>query len=124
VACRDAAPDVPRAGTRGSAGAFVLDARSFSEKESAMSMGQDDPRRGEGAQAGDGVEKTATEASQGIKTGHIRWVLAASLLLVVIALGAAWMIYAASHPHPPPASASAQATMTLRAGGATGPAAG
>ena len=69
-----------------------------------MSMSQDDPRRdGHGAQAGDGAQKSATEASQGTKTGHIRWVLVFSLLLVVVALGAAWLSYGASHPHPQPA---------------------
>jgi hypothetical protein len=81
-----------------------------------MSMSQDDPRPvREGAQAGDGVEKSATEASQGTKTGHIRWVLAASLLLVVIALGAAWLVYAGSHPHPSPSASATQAILSLPA---------
>jgi len=71
-----------------------------------MSMSQDDPRRdSEGRQAGDAVEKSATEASGGAKTGHIRWVLVFSLLLVVIVLGAAWITYSNSHrPEPPPTS--------------------
>jgi hypothetical protein len=80
--------------------------------ESAMSMSQGDPRPlADGAQAGDGVEKSATEVSQGTKTGHIRWVLVFSLVLVVIVLGAAYITYAASHHHPGP-SPSAQAVAT------------
>jgi hypothetical protein len=79
--------------------------------ESAMSMSQDDPRPvGDARQAGDGVEKSATEASQGTKTGHIRWVLVFSLLLAVVVLGAAWLVYSNSHPHEQPAS-SAQAAL-------------
>jgi hypothetical protein len=76
-----------------------------------MSMSQDDPRpAADGKQAGDGVEKSATEASQGIKTGYMRWVLVISLLLVVIVLGAAWLVYSSSHPHEQPPS-SAQAVL-------------
>lgn len=48
----------------------------------------------------DAVDKTATEASQGVKTGHIRWVLAASLSLVIVALGAAFVSYTATQHHP------------------------
>lgn len=61
-----------------------------------MSMGQDDRRRTEqeARAAGDGVEKTATEASGGTKTGHVRWMLIAGLVLVVIVLGGAWLSYA------------------------------
>jgi hypothetical protein len=76
-----------------------------------MSTSQDDPRRPVGNDAaGDGVEKTATEASQGTKTGYMRWVLVISLLLVVIVLGAAWLVYSGSHPHEQPPS-TAQATL-------------
>ena len=80
-----------------------------------MSTSQDDPRNGPGLvtdAAGDGAQKTATEASQGFKTGYMRWVLVFSLLLVVIVLGAAWLIYSGSHPHPQPASTT-QAAATL-----------
>jgi hypothetical protein len=59
--------------------------------------------------AGDGVEKTQVEASQGVKTGHVRWVLAVSLSLGVAALGAAFISYTSSQHHAN-APASAQAT--------------
>lgn len=75
-----------------------------------MSMSQDDPRVGDGKQAGDGAEKSATEASQGTKTGRMRWVLVFSLLLAVIVLGAAWLVYSSSHPHEQPPS-TAQAAL-------------
>ena len=83
-----------------------------------MSMSQDDPRRdADAAQAGDGAQKSATEASQGAKTGRIRWVLVFSLLLVVVALGATWLTYSASHPHPQPApNAQAAIVSPARAG--------
>ena len=58
---------------------------------------------------GDGVEKTQVEASQGAKTGHVRWVLVISLSLGVLALGAAFLGYTASQPHanaPPAAEAT------------------
>jgi hypothetical protein len=83
-----------------------------------MSMSQDDPRPDrDGAQAGDGVEKSATAASQGIKTGHMRWVLVVSLLLGVIVLGAAYVTYTASHHHPEPAPAAQAATMPASSDG-------
>jgi hypothetical protein len=82
--------------------------------ESVMTMSQGDPRP-LGTQAGDGAHKTATQASQGTKTGYMRWVLVFSLMLVVIAMGGAWMVYSASHPHPQPQPAS-QATKTLPLG--------
>ena len=76
-----------------------------------MSMSQDDPRRPVGNDAaGDGVEKSATDASQGTKTGHIRWVLVFSVLLAVVVLGAAWLVFSGSHPHEQPVS-SAQAAL-------------
>lgn len=78
-----------------------------------MTMSQDQhPRTGEPAQPGDGVEKSATEASQGTKTGHIRWVLVISLALGVIVLGAAYATYTASHHHPDPSPAAQAAAMT------------
>lgn len=80
-----------------------------------MSTSQDDPRRFE-AQAGDGAQKSATEASQGTKTGYMRWVLVFSLVLVVIALGAAWLVYSGSHPHPHTAPTSQAAASTLPLG--------
>ncbi len=73
-----------------------------------MSMSQDPRPSGDGAQPGDAVEKSATEASQGTKTGRMRWVLVFGLLLGVIVLGAAYVTYTASHHHPEP-SPSAQA---------------
>jgi len=84
-----------------------------------MTMNPDQtPRPGEPAQPGDGVEKSATEASQGTKTGHIRWVLVISLALGVVVLGAAYATYTASHHHPEPSAAAQAAAMT------PGPAAG
>lgn len=65
-----------------------------------MSTSQDRPpptetaTEAEARAAGDAVEKTATEASGGTKTGHVRWMLVVGLVLVVIALGAAWLSYA------------------------------
>ena len=57
--------------------------------------------------AGDGAEKTAVEASQGVKTGHVRWMLVISLSLGVLALGAALIGYTASHHQPSAPSAQA-----------------
>jgi hypothetical protein len=78
-----------------------------------MSMSQDDPRRPGPVTdaAGDAVEKSATEASAGFKSGHVRWMLVVSLVLVVIGLGAAWLVYSGSHPHEQPPSAAAQAAL-------------
>lgn len=61
-----------------------------------MSIGQDDPRNtgDESRAAGDAVEKSATEVRAGTKTGHVRWMLAVGLVLVVIVLGAIWLSYA------------------------------
>ncbi|HEX3406222.1 MAG TPA: hypothetical protein VHS81_03205 [Caulobacteraceae bacterium] len=83
-----------------------------------MSMSQDDPRRPTGNDpAGDAVDKSATDASQGTKTGHIRWVLVFSLLLAVVVLGAAWLVYSSSHPHEqPPSTAQAALVSTPGAG--------
>ena len=77
-----------------------------------MSMGQDDPRRaGDAARAaGDAVEKTATEASGGTKTGQVRWMLVIGLLLVVIALGAAWLSFASRPKHETAATATPAAS--------------
>jgi hypothetical protein len=81
--------------------------------ESAMTMSQDEtPRPGEPVQPGDGVEKSATEASQGTKTGYMRWVLVISLALGVVVLGAAYATYTASHHHPGPSPAAQAAAMT------------
>ena len=77
-----------------------------------MSMSQDPRPVGDATQAGDGVETTATEASQGAKTGRMRWVLVFSLLLGVIVLAAAFITYTASHHHHG-TSPAAQAAMTM-----------
>jgi hypothetical protein len=66
--------------------------------------------------AGDAVDKTETQASQGVKTGHIRWVLVASLSLGILALGAAFLGYTASQHHPN-APSSAQTTTSGQASG-------
>jgi hypothetical protein len=80
--------------------------------ESAMTMSQDQSRAREPVQAGDGVEKSATEASQGTKTGHVRWVLVISLALGVVVLGAAYATYTASHHHAEPSPGAQAAAMT------------
>jgi hypothetical protein len=67
---------------------------------------------------GDGVEKTPVEASQGAKTGHVRWVLVISLSLGVLALGAAFLGYTASQPRAnAPASAQATTSQPASTGG-------
>jgi hypothetical protein len=48
--------------------------------------------------ARNGQLKTPVEVRQGVKTRHIRWVLAISLTLTVVALGGAYAWYA-SAPH-------------------------
>ena len=57
--------------------------------------------------AGDGVHIGETEASQGQKTGHIRWVLRISVALAIAALAGAW-IWSAETSHG--ASSSQQVT--------------
>ena len=49
--------------------------------------------------ARNGQLKTPVEARQGVKTRHVRWVLAISLTLGVIALGGAYVWYASAPPH-------------------------
>jgi hypothetical protein len=80
--------------------------------ESAMTIDSNETRPGEPAQAGDSVEKSATEASQGTKTGHFRWVLVISLALGVVVLGAAYATYTASHHHAEPSPGAQAAAMT------------
>lgn len=48
--------------------------------------------------AGDGQVKTPEQARQAIKTHHLRWVLAISLVLCVLALGGAWLWYVSAQP--------------------------
>jgi hypothetical protein len=43
-----------------------------------------------------GPHLTATEARQGIMTGHIRWVLAISLTLATAAVIIVWLVYASA----------------------------
>ncbi|HZZ90179.1 MAG TPA: hypothetical protein VFE13_17755 [Caulobacteraceae bacterium] len=56
-----------------------------------------------------GQLKNPTEASQGVRTHHVRWVLAISLTLGVVALGGAFAWYAASQHPPAPSPAAAVA---------------
>ena len=56
-----------------------------------------------------GQLKTPTEASQGMKTHHVRWVLAISLTLGVVVLGSAFAWYAAVQHPPAPSPAAAAA---------------
>ena len=53
-----------------------------------------------------GQLKTAVEVRQGVKTRHVRWMLAASLALGVAALGGAYVWYTSAQP---PASATTAA---------------
>jgi hypothetical protein len=48
--------------------------------------------------ARNGQLKTPVEARQGVKTRHMRWVLAISLTLGVVALGGAYAWYATATP--------------------------
>ena len=57
--------------------------------------------------ARNGQLKTPVQASQGVRTRHIRWVLAISLTLGVAALGGAYVWYAAATPSGGSSSASA-----------------
>jgi hypothetical protein len=57
-----------------------------------------------------GQLKTPTEASQGLKTHHVRWVLAVSLTLGVVVLGGAFAWFA-SAPHAPAPSPAATAAV-------------
>jgi hypothetical protein len=67
--------------------------------------------------AGDGAEKTSVEASQGAKTGRVRWVLVISLSLGVIALGAAFIGYTAWQQHADaPASTQAATSQPSQSG--------
>ena len=56
--------------------------------------------------AHNGQLKTPVEARQAVKTRHVRWMLAASLALGVVALGGAYAWYASLHT---PASATSAA---------------
>jgi hypothetical protein len=54
--------------------------------------------------AENGQLKTPVEARQAVTTGHIRWMLAISMALVVALLGGAWAWFSASSPHDPGAA--------------------
>jgi hypothetical protein len=47
--------------------------------------------------AGDGEEISVTAASQGQKTGHIRWVLIVGTVLAVVGLITVWMVVQTHH---------------------------
>ena len=47
--------------------------------------------------AGDGETVEATDASQGQKTGHIRWVLVIGTTLVVIGFALVWVLMGGFH---------------------------
>ena len=81
-----------------------------------MTMNRPEPRPDPAA--GDAVDKTPTQARQGVKTGHMRWVLAGGLSLVIVVLGAAFIGYTASQHHANAPSA-AQATTSGQASGAS-----
>jgi|HubBroStandDraft_5_1064220.scaffolds.fasta_scaffold160444_1 hypothetical protein len=49
--------------------------------------------------ARNGQLKTPVEARQAVKTRHVRWVLAISLTLTVVALGGALAWYASAEHH-------------------------
>lgn len=72
-------------------------------------------RKGPG---GRGPELSAREAQQGVKTGHMRWVLAISTVVAILALGIAWLVI--YHPGPsaavtaPPAAEAPQPPLSPR----------
>jgi hypothetical protein len=64
--------------------------------------------------AGDGVEKSAQDARQGVTTGHMRWVLRIGVALAILAIAGAYVGVSLSRrppatahqPAPPPAVAT------------------
>jgi hypothetical protein len=46
---------------------------------------------------GDGEQISVTDASQGQKTGHIRWVLAIGFALAVVVLFVVWLVVQKTH---------------------------
>ena len=54
--------------------------------------------------AENGQLKTPVDARQGVKTGHVRWMLVISLVLGVVVLGGAWALFSNSHSHNPGAA--------------------
>jgi hypothetical protein len=60
--------------------------------------------------ARNGQLKTPVEARQAVKTHHVRWMLAISLTLGVVALGGAYVWYSTLQPHSPAAAVAAQPT--------------
>jgi hypothetical protein len=54
--------------------------------------------------AENGQLKTPIEARQGVKTGHVRWMLAISMALGIVVLGGAWALFSGSHSHDPGAA--------------------
>jgi hypothetical protein len=52
--------------------------------------------------AGDGVERTVTQARGGVRRGMTKRVLALSTLLAVIGIGAIWLLYAGFAPNSQP----------------------
>jgi hypothetical protein len=56
--------------------------------------------------APEGQRRTPVEARQAVKTRHLRWVLAISLTLGVVALGGAYAWYESMQSHAPAAAAT------------------
>jgi hypothetical protein len=56
--------------------------------------------------ARNGQLKTPVEARQGVKTRHVRWILAVSVTLGIVALGGAYAWYASLKPHTPAVAAA------------------
>jgi hypothetical protein len=67
-------------------------------------------RESEADAAANGQLKTPVQARQGVKTHRVRWILALSLSLGVLAIGGAWIWGASTHPHDSAAAASHQPT--------------
>jgi hypothetical protein len=57
----------------------------------ATTIPENRPLSGPTNDAGAGVVISETPASQGQKTGHIRWVLRLSVVLAVLAMAAVWL---------------------------------
>ncbi|HEY1752381.1 MAG TPA: hypothetical protein VGG29_14065 [Caulobacteraceae bacterium] len=75
-----------------------------------MTASQDDPVA---PQAGDGAQKSDVDASGGVETGRVRWMLRFGLVGAVGVLGAAYLWYIAVQPNAnPPAPQQAQSTQT------------
>ncbi len=98
-----------RAGTAGGAGALAFEGRQRRVRRGPMTPRQNDPEM-EADAVRNRQMKTPEQARQAVKTGHVRWMLVASLALGVIALGGAYAWYASLQSQTPAPSPSAAVT--------------